>query len=396
MPEKLRAISAHRVPNPVSGRTGTRSDARKHPRQGPDSQIDDPNEKIMISIPLPHVVALFLLVVLIAMGRNGEFSRRENWPFIALITVYMLQSVLIGLRWGYDILSVLPYQASVAPLIAGLAWISFSSLARPQGTGIRQIWPHLLPAAAAVAIVAFSHEFIGPFIVLVFLAYGAALLRLGWSGTDRLVVARLDGALRSLMAMRLTGAAMIASALSDIAINLDLSWSGGRYSGAVIAGGNVIMLLALGLAAFAANEGRSLEEEGESPQDHPPSASVPSEQDAEIAASVERLMRESELYRDMELNLGKIARRLRQPSRSISNAINRVHGVSVSQYVNGLRIAAACRLLDETEDSITSVIYASGFMTKSNFNREFNRVTGMTPSDWRRRRQHARGVSVTA
>jgi AraC-like DNA-binding protein len=347
----------------------------------------------MISIPLPHVVALFLLVVLFAMGRNGELSRRENWPFIALITAYMLQSVLIGLRWGYDMLAVLPYQASFAPLIAGLAWISFSSLTRPQGTGVRQIWPHLLPAAAAVAIVAFAHEFIGPFIVL---AYGAALLWLGWSGTDRLVVARLDGALRSLMAMRLTGAALIASGLSDIAINLDLAWSGGRYSVAVIAAGNVIMLLALGLAAFAANEGRSLEEGSETPPEMQPAAVAPSEQEAEIAASVERLMRESELYRDMELNLGKIARRLRQPSRSISNAINRVHGVSVSQYVNGLRVAAACRLLDETEDSITSVIYASGFMTKSNFNREFNRVTGMTPSDWRRRRQQATGAEVTA
>ena len=49
---------------------------------------------------------------------------------------------------------------------------------------------------------------------------------------------------------------------NNIRINLDLAWNGGRYSGAVIAGCNVIMLMALGLAAFAANEGRS-QEEGE-------------------------------------------------------------------------------------------------------------------------------------
>lgn len=348
----------------------------------------------MIAIPLPHVVALFLCVVLFAMARNGEIARRENWPFIALISAYMLQSVLISLRWGYDMLSVLPYQASMAPLIAGLAWISFSSLTRQQGTGLWQVWPHLLPATAAVAIVVFRQEFIGPFIVLVFLAYGAALLWLGWSGPDRLVVARLDGVLRSLMALRLTGAALIASALSDVAINLDLAWSGGRYSGAVIAGGNVIMLMALGLAAFAANEGRSEEEGMESHSDAAPAASAPSAEDAEIAAAVRRLMEESELYRDMELNLGKIARRLRQPARAVSNAINRVHGVSVSQYVNNLRVAAACRLLDETEDSITSVIYASGFMTKSNFNREFSRVMGATPSEWRRRHREAAETGV--
>lgn len=345
----------------------------------------------MIAIPLPHVVALLLCVILCFMARNGEFSRRENWPFLALITAYTLQSVLIGLRWGYDMLAVLPFQASFAPLIAGLAWVSFSSLARPEAIGPRQVLPHLLPAAAAAIIIIFKHEFIGPFIVVVFLVYGAALLRLGWSGPDRLVLARLDGALRSVMALRLTGVALIASALSDIAINFDLAWSGGHYSGAVIAAGNVIMLMVLGLAAFAANEGRSEEQEREASVETQTASALPSEADAEIAAALDRLMQEAELYRDMELNLGKIARRLRQPARAVSNAVNRMHGVSVSQYVNNLRIAAACRLLEETEDSITSVIYASGFMTKSNFNREFSRVTGATPSEWRRlRREKAR------
>ena len=343
----------------------------------------------MIAIPLPHVVALLIFVMLVAMARNGEFCRRENWPFIALIVAYMVQSILIGLRWGYDMLSVLPFQASMAPLIAGLAWISFSSLTRAQGPGIWHILPHLLPAIAAVVIVTVSHEFIGPFIVFVFLTYGMALLWLGRDGPDRLLVARLDGALRSLTALRLTGAALIASALSDVFINLDLTWSGGRYSGAIIAGGNVIMLMALGLAAFAANEGRSEEESGGPPAQTPVAIVTTSPEDSEIAAAVQCLMEDSELYRDMELNLGKIARKLRQPARSVSNAINRVHGVSVSQYVNNLRVAAACRLLEDTEDSVTSVIYASGFMTKSNFNREFHRVTGMTPSDWRRSRREA-------
>lgn len=350
----------------------------------------------MIAIPLPHVVALLIFVMLIAMARNGEFSRKENWPFIALIVAYMFQSVLIGLRWGYDMLAVLPFQASMAPLIAGLAWISFSGLTSQQAPGPWQIVPHLLPAVAAVVVVIVRYEFIGPFIVLVFVAYGTALLWLGWGGPDRLVVARLDGALRSLTALRLTGAALIASALSDIVINLDLGWSGGRYSGAVIAGGNVIMLMALGLAAFVANEDRSEEEGVETPPEALVKPASSSAEDAEIAAAIQRLMEETELYRDMELNLGKIARKLRQPARSVSNAINRIHGISVSQYVNNLRVAAACGLLEQTDDSITSVIYASGFMTKSNFNREFQRVTGMTPSDWRRSRREAKLTSVGA
>ena len=40
-------------------------------------------------------------------------------------------------------------------------------------------------------------------------------------------------------------------------------------------------------------------------------------------------------------------------------------------------------MLADPKASITETIYASGFNTKSNFNREFARVTGKTPSEWR-------------
>ena len=54
-----------------------------------------------------------------------------------------------------------------------------------------------------------------------------------------------------------------------------------------------------------------------------------------------------------------------------------------SQYINRLRVQEACRLLAGSDMSVTQVIYAAGFNTKSNFNREFTRNTGQTPSAWR-------------
>jgi AraC-like DNA-binding protein len=59
--------------------------------------------------------------------------------------------------------------------------------------------------------------------------------------------------------------------------------------------------------------------------------------------------------------------------------------MSVSQYVNQLRIREACRLLEETEQSVTSIMLDAGFQTKSNFNREFRRITGLSPVAWRER-----------
>ena len=49
-------------------------------------------------------------------------------------------------------------------------------------------------------------------------------------------------------------------------------------------------------------------------------------------------------------------------------------------------IAEACRLLAETEEPITTVMFKAGFQTKSNFNREFRRVAGTSPSEWRSNR----------
>ncbi len=71
------------------------------------------------------------------------------------------------------------------------------------------------------------------------------------------------------------------------------------------------------------------------------------------------------------------------PARHVSTAINRQHGVNVSHYINGFRLDEACRLLAETDLSVTEVHLEAGFQTKSNFNREFRRKFGQSPSEWR-------------
>ena len=61
--------------------------------------------------------------------------------------------------------------------------------------------------------------------------------------------------------------------------------------------------------------------------------------------------------------------------------INQKTGENVSRYVNAARIEAAkAKLLGG--ENVTQAMLASGFNTKSNFNREFLRVTGLSPSKW--------------
>lgn len=330
----------------------------------------------MLFIPLPFCVAFALIIVLVRMIRLDEGTLRTHPLFPLLIALYALQSVLIGLRWGYDIRAVLPAQAILATAIAGLAWVSFARLSAAPG----RLWPHLLPALLVGLLLIFWPDAVGPLIIGVFCGYGARLLWLARLGPDGLAASPLGGVPESFRALKLTAFALIASALTDILINIDLETGGGALSGTIIAGANLVALLLLGIAAASVEPGEA-EEEETSPI---PVSPIASEADADVAARIDRLMEEEQLFLDPDLNLTRIARRLHLPTRAVSQAINRQQGISVSHYVNNRRIAEACRLLRETQEPVIRILFDAGFLTKSNFNREFQRVTGTNPTAWRK------------
>jgi AraC-like DNA-binding protein len=95
-------------------------------------------------------------------------------------------------------------------------------------------------------------------------------------------------------------------------------------------------------------------------------------------------------------SISALAWRLGLPARAVSQAVNRVYGMSVSQYVNNFRVAEACRLLTQTDMPVTRIVFEAGFMTKSNFNREFLRVTGASPTAFRAAHHAAASVPAPA
>ncbi len=106
------------------------------------------------------------------------------------------------------------------------------------------------------------------------------------------------------------------------------------------------------------------------------------EADLAILARLDGLMAERALYLDPELSLSRLSRRFGLPLKQLSGAIDRASGDNVSRYSNKARIAAAQQLLADGK-TVTEAMFAAGSNTKSNFNREFLRVTGRTPSTWR-------------
>ncbi len=345
----------------------------------------------MIFVPLPFVVALLLVILLVRMVRQNDWAEHAKRPFLLLIGAYTLQSIIIGIRWGYEVLDILPVQPVVACMIAALAWISFRNLASERQISLLRFWPHILPSVLIVALLIFWRDPVGPAVTATFLAYGAALLWLARNGPDALVSSRLDGALLSYRSLVITGLALIASSVADIAISLDLEQSGGIHAGAIVAVGNVITLLILGTAASIASGSQSLA----APTSEAAAPPAPSQEDDTIARALESLMQSRQIYRDADLNLGRIARKMNLPARRVSMAVNRVHGTSVSQYVNDYRIRAACDALTNTDEPVTRLMFDCGFISKSNFNREFLRVTGTNPTEFRRRGNHKPEASDT-
>ncbi len=63
-------------------------------------------------------------------------------------------------------------------------------------------------------------------------------------------------------------------------------------------------------------------------------------------------------------------------------------GVSVTYYIKLRRVEEACRLLDETGESLTRIALSVGY-SYSHFIQAFRDVTGVTPKGYRRRQKQA-------
>lgn len=119
----------------------------------------------------------------------------------------------------------------------------------------------------------------------------------------------------------------------------------------------------------------------------------PLDVDGKLALLLQRwlaLLQQEQLFTlEYGITLAQAARKLQVPARQLSNAINLHYGASFSVLLNDQRIAHAQKLLLQTPDlAVTDVMARAGFASKSNFHKEFLRVTGTTPTLYRA--QHLR------
>lgn len=88
-------------------------------------------------------------------------------------------------------------------------------------------------------------------------------------------------------------------------------------------------------------------------------------------------------FRDQRLDVGAVARRLGVSRRYLEVLFAR-EGQTPVDYLRGLRLTAARRMLADSPVPVSEVAFAVGFADVNTFARAFRRAEGSTPGQWRR------------
>jgi len=110
----------------------------------------------------------------------------------------------------------------------------------------------------------------------------------------------------------------------------------------------------------------------------------------EAIRKVQTGMEEHKLYLKHNLNIEEFSKRIDLPVKEVSAVINKHYGTNFFEFMNKYRVEEAKRLLlDErcSDMTVLDILLQAGFNSKSAFHRFFNRLVGVSPTEFRKRAQ---------
>lgn len=323
----------------------------------------------MPSLPIPMICSFVLGFLLLRVW----FIDRRHGPLVVLLALCMVQGLVTSMAQHYRVPGFQILQPITATFIPPMAWVAF------QATAVRRFaksdYLNLLGPLCAFVSFVVSPNFLDTLIPALFFGYGIAILWVSLQGADAMPRMRFETGDIPGKIWQVIGAALIASALSDVLI-VSAQMLGAAYLQPWIISiySSIMLLIVGGLSLSSALENAPAETDDVS--------ELPiSGQDVEIIEKLDALMAARQLFLNPDLTLSLLSRSLLIPAKQLSAAVNRVTGENVSRYINAARVKAAQEALVDGQN-VTNAMLSSGFNTKSNFNREFLRVSGKNPSDW--------------
>lgn len=308
--------------------------------------------------------------------------------------LYALQSVLLGLRWGGFPLPVVNL-GMLAICIPPLTWLALKQLTTT-------LSPRLLGGAFLAILAALSSLYVitlfrlffwGDIIAIaIYIGFGALLIvtartsKLQWAQT-----LPFHWVVPCRQAHLIAGAALVVSGLVDLLVTVDFAYYNGQHAGQIVGIANLCFLIAV-LALYIFYSNIFPQKEVVVATASPARPSREAKEMEAIVTALDHLMEDEAAYCDENLTVALLAKRTGVSARQLSEAVNSARAMNVPQYVNCFRIKEACQRLSSTSEPVTQIMFDVGFTTKSNFNREFVRITGMSPSAWRQQTRAKKGA----
>lgn len=115
------------------------------------------------------------------------------------------------------------------------------------------------------------------------------------------------------------------------------------------------------------------------------SSGVTGEMSREIHQRLVQLMQEEKLFTEPDLSLSILADKINVHPNYLSQVINEIEEKTFFEYINGLRVEEFKRLAalpESRQFTIMSLAYDCGFNSKSSFNKNFKKATGLSPSEY--------------
>lgn len=331
----------------------------------------------MLSVPFPviTVLALLLLMATIYAGKQ-----RNNGTLSFLCACIVLISVNT-FRWEYDSDFLRDLQSVLAMFLPAIAWQNFVPLSeeRRKHDLLIMFVPVIVSLLIRLVWAPATEYILG----LLYFGYGAGLLRKAASGEQPLQFNRLIELPQHHTLTFFAGSFLCISALTDLLIAIDFGLNGGKHATSIVLITQLALLPMVGTVIYSfINLPQRFEPVMRQEKDaiDEPSPAVDM---TELYRMLEKQIYETELYLEPDLTLALLARKTGIPARNFSAAVNSVKQCNVSQWINGFRVERAKELLLNTSLPVTHIMMESGFMTKSNFNREFQRISGLSPSLFR-------------
>lgn len=106
---------------------------------------------------------------------------------------------------------------------------------------------------------------------------------------------------------------------------------------------------------------------------------------SKIYADLKQIMQAEQLYKKPELSLDELANVLTILPNHLSQVINSKEKRNFYDYINQLRIEHFIAIASNPENqpfTLLSLAYEAGFNSKTSFNRNFKKATGLTPSQY--------------